>query len=247
MNEWFGDTINFGDTVKYICDRNHFFKDESIDYFELECLSENETRGYFNAPNNSSEWPPCVFTKSCPDPPPPPANGSMEIVKPKYEVHQHSICGIQESLLSLSCPSFSSILIMSSFYGRKAGVKLMCDGRKLKAPTKDCNTTYYQRMLYDECHGHDECSIQVPVNPRVCGSGFKTEMEVTYSCVVCYPWHTLITDNDQCIDTFLVYLKRLDKDDLATTHIANKKFMLRKLIIERLDDTFYTQTKLHPL
>ena len=56
VNNWLGDVIEFGDTVKYICDRNSFFEVDSMEHYELECLSENATRGYFTDP----VWPLCV-------------------------------------------------------------------------------------------------------------------------------------------------------------------------------------------
>ena len=120
----------------------------------------------------------------------------------------------------------------------------MCDGKKAKAPMKDCQSPVYETSLHVECHGRYDCLSQVPVNSQVCGRGYKTEMNVSYSCVQCYPWHQLITKNDDCVETLLYLLKRLEKQDFDIMPKANKVFVLKQFVVERLDETFYTQSKL---
>ena len=54
-----------------MCDRNTNFEDEEMTSLELEC-QDTQDRGYFNAPDNDTDWPQCVRTVSCPSPVQPP-------------------------------------------------------------------------------------------------------------------------------------------------------------------------------
>ena len=105
VDGWFGDPIPFGDRVRYVCDRNTNFEDESVTSVELEC----QDNGYFTAPD---DWPRCVRTVSCPPPLSPPQGVTMTPRPPVPSVQSHTACGLQGDSVQMSCPSFLSLVIM---------------------------------------------------------------------------------------------------------------------------------------
>ena len=60
---WFGEPLQFGNTIKYVCDRNMFFEDDkTLEFLEYTCQNgshPNTTRGFFDVPAED-DWPVCT-------------------------------------------------------------------------------------------------------------------------------------------------------------------------------------------
>ena len=63
VTDWFGDPIDFGEKVKFVCERGMMFEDDpDIEFVEYQC--KNGTlpgieRGYFKIPE-ADKWPRCT-------------------------------------------------------------------------------------------------------------------------------------------------------------------------------------------
>ena len=111
VDGWFGDPIPFRERVSYVCDRNTNFQDEDMTSLELKC-QDTEDRGYFDSPDNATDWPQCVRTVSCPAPVSPPQGVSVTRIPPEPSVNTFSVCGLQRDTVKMSCPSFLSLVII---------------------------------------------------------------------------------------------------------------------------------------
>ena len=67
VSDWFGETIDFGQQVRFVCERGYFFEDDSsqIDV-KFTCQDGKATgfedrRGFFDVPQLETEWPRCVL------------------------------------------------------------------------------------------------------------------------------------------------------------------------------------------
>ena len=64
--QWSGQPVQFGETVKYVCDRNMFFEDDqTLDFLEYTCQNgsqPNTKKGYFDV-SSEDNWPVCTDGK----------------------------------------------------------------------------------------------------------------------------------------------------------------------------------------
>ena len=244
MDGWFGDTVQFGARVRYVCDRNTQFEDPDMAAVEFRCEGEGEARGYFNVPAEARSWPRCVRTVSCGPPPDPPEDGSLVTIPPVYSVQSHTACGLPNNLLRMSCPSFLSILILTAEYGRYGQERILCDGSRAKAPQDDCISEEHLDPLQEQCHGDPGCVLTVPDNKAVCGRGYTPQLLVTYTCTSCHPWHLLLQEEDQCVANILMHLKRISLEQLSRLSEDQLMAELRLFIKKRLNKKVYTDIKL---
>ena len=242
--DWFGETVPFGTPVKYMCDRNTYHQDDrDWESFQLTCQEEN-VRGYFNVPENDGDWPKCILSVNCTDPPEPPLGGNKVSFPAEFSIQKFSSCAVEMDSIHIKCPSFLSILILETEYGRHANDTYMCDGTRSKAPTANCLSSEFLEDAQTNCHGEYECSSQVPMMRSICGVAYKPQLSVNYTCAQCFPWHELVTEDDQCIEDILIFLKQLTQDEIDTFSIKEKGDVLKQYVRKILNDDYYTKTKL---
>ena len=67
VSDWFGDPIEFGSQIRYVCRRGYFFENdpaqEDVKYTCQDGSHEDhaEKRGFFDIPENEEEWPRCLL------------------------------------------------------------------------------------------------------------------------------------------------------------------------------------------
>ena len=152
-----------------------------------------------SAKYHDKDWPKCISTVNCTEPPEAPLGGNIVSLPQEYTVQKFSSCAIDKDYIQMNCPSFLSILILETEYGRHANDTYMCDGSRSKAPTDDCLSDEFLAETQTQCHGEYECSMQVSIKRSICGRAYKPQFSVTFTCANCFPWHTWVIDNDQCI------------------------------------------------
>ena len=202
VNHWFGDPIPFGSEAMYVCERGYYFKDDyHRTHVNYTCQDGNNAgfeglRGFFNAPEYEEEWPKCIRSPICPDPPLTPTEGVREVISLPITVDNYKQCSVSGDELNLRCNSFLNIHIANVTYGRTASKKKeLCDGDKPDdsfAPTQDCYDADTDKLLLNiwraECRGLFECVTEVPTLPLspIC-DGKRREMIVEYFCGLLRP------------------------------------------------------------
>ena len=197
VTHWFGDPIQFGGQTMFVCKRGyHFEHDYHKTHVNFTCQDGitdgiDGDRGFFDVPENDEEWPNCVLSAMCPDPPSVPFEGLRQLVPlPKSSI-KHSQCSIDGDILSLSCHSFETVFVTNLTYGRSAERgKDLCGGTKppddYEVP-RDCFDESVNRALINStralCTGQYECQQEVPTFPlqAVC-DGKHREIMTEYIC-----------------------------------------------------------------
>ena len=64
VNDWDGKPIAFGDLAHYVCDRGHNFEEDpeqlEVTYSCQDGSDKQFSRGFFNVPQDESDWPRCL-------------------------------------------------------------------------------------------------------------------------------------------------------------------------------------------
>ena len=100
-----------------------------------------------------------------------------------YNVSQLSTCGVDGDMLQLECPTFLNILVLGVTYGRKAKEVNLCNGKKEKAPAKDCLSTDFVNEIQERCRGNYSCELMVSPGLAVlenCDDRIK-ELKINYT------------------------------------------------------------------
>ena len=115
VTDWFGDPIQFGDQIKYVCERGLYFEDD-FHQTELAYTCQDgsnpdykDKRGFFDVPETDEEWPRCVVGPICPAPPDAPDEGVKEYIPIAIPQETAKSCCMDDEDLTLKCPSFLSI------------------------------------------------------------------------------------------------------------------------------------------
>ena len=188
VTDWFGDPIQFGDKVTFVCERGMKFEDEpEKKYEEYQCQNGSlpgTERGYFKIPEDD-KWPRCVKGPLCIPPPDAPFEGFINISSPVHDVEIIDACQVDGEDLEIVCPSFLNIHIRSATYGRKANTKTVCTGVKDRGPSEDCLDTEVLNTARSLCHGNYSCSIAVSgslADLSLNCNTKKKELNITHTC-----------------------------------------------------------------
>ena len=67
VSDWFGDPIQFGEQVRFVCERGYFFE-EDPDQLDVKFTCQDgkaagfeEKRGFFDVPDLEADWPRCLL------------------------------------------------------------------------------------------------------------------------------------------------------------------------------------------
>lgn len=168
----------------------YFEDDPDMEFVEYQCqdgTEEGTERGYFLIPDEK-EWPRCLYSPLCPEPPAVPFEGYLNISAPYLEAKVSETCQTDGSDLHLVCPSFLRLDIVHAVYGRLGGsTRRVCTGQKNTGPSSDCFVENGEilEQVRAECQGQMECSLPVGGYLTDLSSGCNTnmkELNVTYSC-----------------------------------------------------------------
>ena len=125
-----------------------------------------------------------VSAPLCPPPPVIPIGGILDVIPAVFEVSRLSSCALDGEMIKLECPTFLSIHVLAVTYGRQAGVTLLCNGEKDKAPAVDCISTDLDIMLHNDCRGKYSC--EQAVSPELAAfdncDERKKELNIDYTC-----------------------------------------------------------------
>ena len=80
--------------------------------------TETTSRGFFDSPLLSEDWPACSLAPLCPTPPTTPTQGRLTHLARTTATPPESVCTVETELVSITCPSFLNIHILNTTYGR---------------------------------------------------------------------------------------------------------------------------------
>ena len=72
VNDWFGDTIPFGEQIKFVCERGYNFEDDPSQLDQAYTCQDGTTagyedlRGFFDVPAEEADWPRCLLGRNNP-------------------------------------------------------------------------------------------------------------------------------------------------------------------------------------
>ena len=71
VSDWFGETIAFGEQIRFVCERGYFFE-EDVSQIDVKYTCQDgkakgfeDKRGFFDVPELETEWPRCVLGEDC--------------------------------------------------------------------------------------------------------------------------------------------------------------------------------------
>ena len=137
------------------------------------------------------------------------------------------------SLLTLTCPSFLSIHLVSLVYGRRAGKgpATLCNSKKDRSPTTDCLDSSLLEPWREECRGRSSCQHQVTEGLLDLGAAcarMKPEMKVNHTCINCAPWAALLAGDDCALKSLLVN-RWVDQEELQEPGMDARSLLVEAL------------------
>ena len=64
VTDWFGDPIEFGNQIRFVCERGYSFEDDpaqlDVAYTCQDGAENQELRGFFDVPELEEDWPRCL-------------------------------------------------------------------------------------------------------------------------------------------------------------------------------------------
>ena len=193
--DWFGAPIQFGEQVKFVCERGYFFED---DFHQTEVLFTcqdgtnpdfKDSRGFFDIPEQEDDWPKCSMAPTCPKPPDVPEEGVREYLPIPIPQVTEKQCVLDGDDLNLKCPFFLQIYVKNLTYGRdRLTEKNLCDGEQKDnfAPDNSCYDDNVHHsittLLRHNCNGQYECSQTIPTEVLTGCDGMRRELKVEHIC-----------------------------------------------------------------
>ena len=255
LTDWFGETVPFGGSARYVCKRGMQFEEDPAQLdvlYECQDGADGVTpRGYFNVPENPGDWPRCLEAPLCPTPPEKPVDGVREY---RVRVRERPVsegCGVDGEEINIVCHSFLNVYIRTAYFGRyRANVRNLCNGEKGQdsgtAPLTDCIEHGVNQTLRDNCHGQYNCTTVIPYDAFDLGQdceGKRREVNYTYFCVACIPWHE-ISDSATCITDILMLTEWFTPAYLANVTVDEQRTLLRDRLHKGLDPNVHTRVDL---
>lgn len=127
---------------------------------------------------------------SCDLPPEAPTEGTKLYIPKIFSAEYEQRCAADGDTLEIICPSFMSVFIKNSSYGRsiESSKKEMCNGKKDSTlVVEDCqaeNEVYSH--LIGLCHGKSSCLIEISNNmtqfTAECLQNQTNELNILHSC-----------------------------------------------------------------
>ena len=197
VNNWFGDTIAFGDQISFVCERGYKFEEDPQQYdVKYTCQDGSneeykELKGFFDVPEKEEDWPRCVLGPLCPKPPDTPDEGIKDHVPIPIKIDPEETCELNGEEVTLTCYSFLNIYISHVVYSRDKGYEL-CNGTKppdFAKPTNDasCSDDNVNKQIKEEleyyCHADYSCTYSIPT--LLIGAncdGMKRELRTKHHC-----------------------------------------------------------------
>ena len=255
LTDWFGETVPFGGSARYVCKRGMQFEEDPAQLDVLyQCQDGSDgitPRGFFNVPDTPSGWPRCLEAPLCPTPPEVPLEGVRDFKTKVVERQASEACGVDGEPIDIQCHSFLSIYIRTAYFGRyRANVRNLCNGKmgtdSGTAPLADCIEHGVNKTLRDNCHGEFNCTTIVPSDAFDLGQdceGKRREVNFTYICVACLPWNEII-ESQTCITDILIHTGWFTPAFLSNITIDDQKTMLRVQLSKSLDPTVHSMVDL---
>ena len=172
----------------------------------------------------------------CPAPPLVPSEGTLVHVPLVEGWPEQQVCGLEGRLLSLTCPSFLRVLLLSATYGRRQG-----DGGKLctgeqdgqRLVEGDCLVAGPLATSWEACAGQSSCQVETrPQNTTwpagECSLPRRNEVNLTFSCVECHYWADWAGagPDSSCVAAALLATSWAQPHQLAATSPADQKDLL---------------------
>ena len=70
VSDWFGETIAFGDQIRFVCERGYFFEEDPSQIDVKYTCQDGKAkgmegkRGFFDVPELETDWPRCLLGES---------------------------------------------------------------------------------------------------------------------------------------------------------------------------------------
>ena len=193
----------------------------------------------------------------CPTPPETPFEGTAIYEPVILEDEPLEICELPQNSLTIKCPSFLNIFIVSTIFGRSKGSKELCDGSKdsVKLVNMDC-------LEYDDnlatvtknCRGKSSCTVYSDAGIARNWTGRsecldtefrrKNEFRVKYRCVECDYWPDTVATQSCVRDNLILNLWETE-ESIADLSEADLTGLLKEYLNKFLNGAAHNMVDLN--